>query len=131
MSKEETGFPVGFPTEYSPSILVACDNNYQGNFQTISIDAPEFTFLCKKTKVPDYAVLEIIYKPKKSLIETTSLRKYLWSYRNHQNFFEDVCNQIANDLYHLIQPEYLEVKGNLIILGGTTIRPHIILGNKL
>jgi len=86
-------------------------------------DRDEFTSLCPKTGQPDHARMEIIYIPKDKMVESKSLKLYLFSFRNTGEFHEDVCNRIANDLVALLDPYYLRVYGNFVARGGLAIRP--------
>lgn len=83
----------------------------------------EFTSLCPKTGQPDYAKLEIIYVPRYKMIESKSLKLYLFSFRNHGEFHEDVCSHIADDLFNLLNPFYLRVYGDFASRGGLSIKP--------
>jgi len=86
-------------------------------------DRDEFTSLCPKTGQPDHARMEIIYFPKDKMVESKSLKLYLFSFRNTGEFHEDVCARIANDLFTLLNPLYLRVYGNFAPRGGLAIRP--------
>lgn len=83
----------------------------------------EFTSLCPRTGQPDHARMEIIYIPDEKMIESKSLKLYLFSFRNTGEFHEDVCNRIANDLFTLLEPIYLRVYGNFAPRGGLAIKP--------
>ena len=83
----------------------------------------EFTSLCPKTGQPDHARMEIVYVPNKLMIESKSLKLYLFSFRNTGEFHEDVCNRIANDLFDLLKPDYLRVYGDFAPRGGLAIKP--------
>lgn len=83
----------------------------------------EFTSLCPKTGQPDHAKMEIIYIPNDKMIESKSLKLYLFSFRNTGEFHEDVCNRIANDLFDLMKPVYLRVYGDFAPRGGLAIKP--------
>ena len=83
----------------------------------------EFTSLCPKTGQPDHAKLEIIYVPRMKMVESKSLKLYLFSFRNTGEFHEDVCNRIANDLFSILEPWYLRVYGDFAPRGGLAIKP--------
>ena len=85
----------------------------------------EFTSLCPKTGQPDHAKLEIIYVPNYLMVESKSLKLYLFSFRNEGAFHEDVCARIANDLFRLLKPVYLRVYGDFAPRGGLAIKPII------
>jgi 7-cyano-7-deazaguanine reductase len=86
-------------------------------------DRDEFTSLCPKTGQPDHAKMEIIYIPNDLMVESKSLKLYLFSFRNTGEFHEDVCNRIANDLCKVLKPKYLRVYGDFAPRGGLAIRP--------
>jgi len=83
----------------------------------------EFTSLCPKTGQPDQARLEIVYVPNNKMVESKSLKLYLFSFRNTGEFHEDVINRIANDLFEILDPKYLRVYGDFAPRGGIAIRP--------
>ena len=84
----------------------------------IACDCPEFTCLCPKTGQPDFARIELCYRPHQLCVELKSLKLYLWSYRNEGAFHEAVTNQILNDLVATLQPHWMEVKGIFSVRGG-------------
>ncbi len=57
------------------------------------------------------------------MVESKSLKLYLFSFRNHGDFHEDVVNIILNDLWNLMDPKYIEVKGDFMPRGGISIYP--------
>ena len=91
----------------------------------MTFTAPEFTTLCPKTGQPDFATLTIRYIPAKKLVESKSLKLYLFGFRNHGDFHEDVVNVIYDDLVKLLKPKYMEVYGKFAARGGITIDPFV------
>lgn len=83
----------------------------------------EFTSLCPVTNQPDQAKIEIIYVPNQKMVESKSLKLYLFSYRNHGAFHEDIVNRIAKDLWKVLAPKYLRVFGDFAPRGGIAIKP--------
>ena len=57
------------------------------------------------------------------MVESKSLKLYLFSFRNQGDFHEDCINIIMKDLVNLMQPKYLEVKGIFTPRGGISIYP--------
>jgi len=57
------------------------------------------------------------------MVESKSLKLYLFSFRNHGDFHEDCVNIIMNDLVKLMDPKYLEVTGYFLPRGGISIYP--------
>jgi len=116
-----------YPTDYSPEVLERFENKHPGNDYWVTFNAPEFTSLCPKTGQPDFATIYINYIPDKYLVESKSLKIYLFSFRNHGDFHEDVVNIIAKDLFNFLKPHYIEVRGHFLPRGGLSIDPVAIL----
>ena len=113
------------PKTYDPSVLEAFANKHPEHDYWVTFTAPEFTTLCPKTGQPDFATLTIRYIPSKKLVESKSLKLYLFGFRNHGDFHEDVVNVIYNDLTKLLKPKYMEVVGKFAARGGITIDPFV------
>ena len=113
------------PATYDPSVLEAFSNRYPGRDYWVTFTAPEFTTLCPKTGQPDFATLTIRYIPAKKLVESKSLKLYLFGFRNHGDFHEDVVNVIYDDLSRLLRPKYMEVVGKFAPRGGISIDPFV------
>ena len=97
--------------DYDPSVLDAFDNQHPARDYWVTFTCPEFTTLCPKTGQPDFATLTIRYIPAKRLVESKSLKLYLFGFRNHGDFHEDVVNVVYDDIWKLLRPKYLEVYG--------------------
>ena len=119
------GATVAGPKDYDASILDAFDNRHPDRDYWVTFTAPEFTTLCPKTGQPDFATLTIRYIPAKRLVESKSLKLYLFGFRNHGDFHEDVINVIYNDLAKLLKPKYMEVYGKFAARGGISIDPFV------
>lgn len=78
---------------------------------------------CPKTGQPDFAKIIISYIPREKMVESKSLKLYLFSFRNHGDFHEDCINIIMKDLVKLMDPKYLEVYGDFTSRGGICITP--------
>ena len=113
------------PSGYDPSVLDAFSNRNPGRDYWVTFTAPEFTTLCPKTGQPDFATLTIRYIPAKLLVESKSLKLYLFGFRNHGDFHEDVVNVIYDDLVKLLKPKYMEVIGKFAARGGISIDPFV------
>ena len=114
---------VKYPTEYAPGILETFDNKHPDNEYLVTFTCPEFTSLCPKTGQPDFAKIIINYIPRQKMVESKSLKLYLFSFRNHGDFHEDCVNIIMKDLVRLMDPRYLEVIGLFTPRGGISIYP--------
>jgi 7-cyano-7-deazaguanine reductase len=108
---------------YDPSLLETFCNKHPGRDYWVTFDCPEFTSLCPMTGQPDFATLTIRYIPSEQMVESKSLKLYLFSFRNHGDFHEDCVNMILNDLVNLMHPKYIEVQGTFNPRGGISIIP--------
>ena len=106
-----------------PEILEAFVNKHPDNEYLVTFHCPEFTTLCPLTGQPDYATIVISYIPREKMVESKSLKLYLFSFRNHGDFHEDCVNIIMKDLVRLMDPKYLEVTGLFTPRGGIRIYP--------
>jgi len=113
------------PKDYDPSVLEAFSNAHPDRDYWVTFTAPEFTTLCPKTGQPDFATLTIRYIPAAKLVESKSLKLYLFGFRNHGDFHEDVVNVIYDDIARLLRPRYLEVYGKFAARGGIAIDPFV------
>jgi len=87
---------------------------------TITIRCPEFTSLCPKTGQPDFGLILIDYVPDKVCIELKSLKFYLQAYRNRGIFYEQLINQILDELVDACRPRRMTVVGRFRPRGGIT-----------
>jgi 7-cyano-7-deazaguanine reductase len=69
-----------------------------------------------------------MYIPDKRMVESKSLKLYLFSFRNHGDFHEDCVNVIMKDLIKLMDPKYIEVTGFFLPRGGISIFPYANYG---
>lgn len=114
--------------EYAPDVLEAFPNRHPENDYFVKFNAPEFTSLCPITNQPDFATIYISYIPDEKLVESKSLKLYLFSFRNHGDFHENCINVIGKDLVKLMEPRYLEVWGKFTPRGGISIDPYYNYG---
>lgn len=112
-----------YPTDYDPSVLEYFLNKHTDNDYVVSLDAYEFSSLCPKTHQPDFAKVVISYIPNEKMVESKSLKLYLFSFRNHGSFHEDCMNTVMEDLINLMDPKYIEVRGIFAPRGGIAIFP--------
>jgi len=120
---------VQYPTTYTPEILESFVNKHPDNDYMVTFHCPEFTSLCPMTAQPDFATMIINYIPGPRMVESKSLKLYLFSFRNHGDFHEDCVNIIMKDLIKLMQPKYIEVKGVFTPRGGISIYPFANYGD--
>ena len=113
-----------YPTDYAPEVLETFVNKHPDNDYFVKFNCPEFTSLCPVTGQPDFATIYISYVPDELMVESKSLKLYLFSFRNHGDFHEDCVNIIMKDLRDLMQPRYIEVWGKFTPRGGLSIDPY-------
>lgn len=82
---------------------------------------PEFTSLCPATGAPDFATLIIDYAPNKYLVESKSLKLYMYAHRNRGDFHEQVTVSIGKRLFMHMQPHWLRIAGFWNGRGGISI----------
>lgn len=122
------GGQTNYPSDYSPELLESFINANQENDYFVKFNCPEFTSLCPITGQPDYANIIISYVPDVHMVESKSLKLYLFSFRNHGAFHEDCVNRIMKDLIGLMDPKYIEVTGRFTPRGGISIDPYCNYG---
>ncbi len=116
--------------DYALEVLETFINKHPENDYMVTFNCPEFTSLCPITGQPDFARIIINYIPNEKMVESKSLKLYLFSFRNRGDFHEDCVNIIMKDLVKLMQPKYLEVKGIFTPRGGISIYPFANYGEK-
>ena len=122
------GHSTGFRRSYAPDVLETFENRHQENDYWVRFTCPEFTSLCPVTGQPDFAEIRIGYIPDKRMVESKSLKLYLFSFRDHGDFHEDCVNVIMKDLIRLMDPRYIEVTGYFTPRGGIAIWPYCNYG---
>ena len=96
-----------YPMDYAPEVLETFVNKHQDNDYFVKFNCPEFTSLCPITGQPDFATITISYVPDIKMVESKSLKLYLFSFRNHGDFHEDCVNFIMKDVIKLMKPKYI------------------------
>ena len=127
--KELKDFALGenktnYPETYAPEVLEAFDNKNPGKIAWTTFVCTELTSLCPKTGQPDFAKIFINYISDRKMVESKSLKLYLFSFRNHGDFHEDCVQTICDDLVKLMKPKYIEVVGEFTPRGGIAIFPY-------
>ena len=135
MSREQEGLKslggnTVYSDDYAPQVLETFENKHPDNDYWVQFNCPEFTSLCPITGQPDFAEIKIMYIPDKRMVESKSLKLYLFSFRNHGDFHEDCVNTIMKDLIRLMDPKYIEVRGLFTPRGGISIYPYANYGRK-
>jgi len=114
---------VKYSDRYNPEVLETFKNKHLDTNYMVTFNCPEFTSLCPKTGQPDFATIYISYVPDELMVESKSLKLYLFSFRNQGDFHEDCVNIIMKDLKKLMNPRYIEVLGEFLPRGGISIDP--------
>ena len=117
-----------YSSNYAPEVLETFQNMHPENDYWVQFNCPEFTSLCPITGQPDFAEIKIMYIPDQRMVESKSLKLYLFSFRNHGDFHEDCVNIIMKDLIKLMDPKYIEVTGLFLPRGGISIYPYANYG---
>ncbi|MDR2520758.1 MAG: preQ(1) synthase [Bacteroidales bacterium OttesenSCG-928-I14] len=122
------GTKVEYKQTYSPGVLEFFSNKHTKNDYWVKFNCPEFTSTCPITGQPDFATIVIDYIPNEKMVESKSLKLYLFSFRNHGVFHEDCVNIIMQDLIALLSPKYIEISGLFTQRGGISISPYCNYG---
>ena len=120
---QSLGRKTGYIFDYSPQVLETFSNKHADRDYWVRFNCPEFTTICPITGQPDFAEIRISYIPDQRMVESKSLKLYLFSFRNHGGFHEDTVNTIMKDLKALMDPKYIEVTGFFTPRGGISIFP--------
>ena len=107
-----------YPQDYAPEMLETFINKHQDHDYFVKFNCPEF------------ATIYISYVPDVKMVESKSLKLYLFSFRNHGDFHEDCVNIIMKDLIKLMDPKYIEVWGKFTPRGGISIDPYTNYGKQ-
>jgi len=95
-------------------------NEYPDKIYSINLEVPEFTCICPKTGLPDFAVITIEYSPYKYCIELKSFKMYTIFYRDIGIFHEHVINKMLDDFVKACKPRWVKIKGVFNPRGGIT-----------
>jgi len=115
--------------EYNPKLLETFENMHPQRDYWVTLNADEFSSLCPLTNQPDFATIIINYIPHIQMVESKSLKLYLFSFMNSGEFHEEVVNKIGKDLVALMKPKYLEVLGLFYPRGNISIHPRFSYSN--
>ena len=96
-------------------------NRHPQRDYVVTLETEEFTCVCPMTGQPDFAWLKIQYIPDKRIVESKSLKLYLWSYRDEGSFHEHVANRILDDLTAALAPRWCKITAEFAVRGGIAI----------
>jgi len=99
------------------STLEAVPNGNPESDHEINFTIPEFTCLCPRSNLPDFATIQIRYVPDQHLVELKSLKLYINNFRDQEMFHEAAVNRILDDLVALLDPRCIEVVGDFNVRG--------------
>ena len=86
------------------------ENQYSDRDYVVDLTIPEFTCICPKTALPDFAVIKVSYKPAKVCLELKSLKLYLVEYRNRGIFHEHLTNKLMDDFVKACRPRWMRIE---------------------
>lgn len=112
-----------YPQDYAPEMLETFINKHQDHDYFVKFNCPEFTSLCPMTGQPDFATIYISYVPDVKMVESKSLKLYLFSFINHGDFHEDCDNIIMKDLIKLMDPKIHRSMGQVYSARRNFYRP--------
>lgn len=102
----------------SKDILETFPNPAPHRNYTIHHSCPEFTSVCPKTGLPDFATIELEYIPDQTCIELKALKYYYHSFRDQGIFYEAVTNRLLDELSAACNPRWMRVTGRFAVRGG-------------
>ena len=107
----------------SPLIEV-WENKYADREYNVDLKTAEFTCVCPKTGLPDFAVINVSYAPDKVCLELKSFKMYLLFYRNVGIFHEHLANKILDDIVKAASPRWVTLEIIMNTRGGigTTVK---------
>lgn len=99
-------------------VIEVFKNQYADKDYTVRLSCPEFTCICPKTGLPDFATVYLTYIPDKTCIELKSFKLYLVAYRNVGIFHENLVNKVLEDVVKACHPRWAKVEGVVTPRGG-------------
>ncbi|TRZ95433.1 NADPH-dependent 7-cyano-7-deazaguanine reductase QueF [bacterium] len=99
-------------------VIEVWENQYQDKLYTIYLEIPEFTCICPKTGLPDFAVIKIEYSPAKYCVELKSLKMYTIFFRNIGIFHEHLVNKMLGDFVKATKPRWVKIVAEFNPRGG-------------
>ena len=115
------GRPAEIPTDPESFVLDRVPNPQPGETYLVRFAVPEFTALCPITGQPDFAHLVIDYVPGDWLVESKSLKLFMFLFRNHGSFHEAATVMIGRRLVDRLAPQWLRIGGYWYPRGGIPI----------
>ena len=101
-------------------VIEVWKNQYPDKIYTIILEVPEFTCICPKTGLPDFANITVEYSPAKYCIELKSFKMYSIFFRNIGIFHEHLINKMLEDFVKVAHPRRVKITGVFNPRGGIT-----------
>ena len=117
MKSSYEGLQKKIRTLKTPAIEV-WENQYADRDYVIHLEIPEFTCICPKTGLPDFAIINIDYKPAKHCLELKSLKMYTIFYRDVGIFHEHLVNKLLDDCVKASKPRWMKIEVKMNPRGG-------------
>ena len=105
-------------------------NHHPARDYVVTLRTEEFTCVCPATGQPDFARLTLQYIPDRKILESKSLKLYLWSFRDQGVFHEHAANAILDDLVKVLAPRWCKVTADFAVRGGIAITVEAEHGKK-
>ncbi len=102
--------------------LQTIENIYPESEYWVELYTEEFSSICPKTGLPDFAKLKIRYVPDRFLVEEKSLKLYFTAYRNLGIFQENATNKVFEDFIHCVKPRKATILAEWNPRGGIGVR---------
>jgi 7-cyano-7-deazaguanine reductase len=106
-------------------------NHHPNRDYVVTLCTEEFTCVCPATGQPDFARLTLQYIPDRKILESKSLKLYLWSFRDQGVFHEHAVNAILDDLVKVLVPRWCKVTADFAVRGGISISVEAEQGKKI
>lgn len=97
-------------------------NQYPDRDYTVHLEFPEFTCICPKTGLPDFATIHIRYSPAELCVELKSFKLYCVAYRDVGIFHEHLVNKMLDDFIAACRPKWANMEIVMMPRGGITTR---------
>src|SRR5690606_7570015 len=117
----QLGKPASVPASPEEAVLDRVPNPHPDTDYVARFTCPEFTSICPVTGQPDFGIIVIDYVPGAWLVESKSLKLFMFSFRNHGPFHEDCTVYIGMRLSALLEPRWMRVGGYWFPRGGIPI----------
>jgi len=117
----QLGKPAPLPASPEEAVLDRVPNPHPDTDYVARFTCPEFTSICPVTGQPDFGIVVIDYVPGEWLVESKSLKLFMFSFRNHGAFHEDCTVYIGKRLSELLEPRWMRVGGYWFPRGGIPI----------